>query len=801
MSINTLISSEQECLLFIRRILEILPEFNVESFFQVAYSDGDIKANKESPNAATSVVIRIVQNCDPLAMELSDNASWLNLKRLAEKALIALVNDSIFNDVLPLKTMGVLPIYSTCYLGEIFGSGPSFGIDIKELLTNRAYAVVMRKILFCVYKEIDDRIYDHRQNDGIHPFLLYRCTKVINKFNNLLQNAYNNNLTDEINLFFSNFKNIKLLRDAKKIRKTKDISEEEKKFTDKDNWREFNKYFIDSIIPNSHFYSDFNFRMLISFLEERALNEALAQVARKSRQHGPEMDAAGLAFSLGILADIDKQAHFPLISQGLQIVLESCNNGQWDSIMPFHIDDKGRAIYVPSIEVANVVLSIYLNQMRDKITLSDFDLILSSTDQVQRRLCEHDNSIEIYKDRAKKDSLVLKGWCTDKAPSYKRIDSWVTAHVLAFFLKRFTLIQLAKKDFILKKYSWTKSSDCLPKWDEIVDPDEGLIEEDKRIKNQIEKAFTENISERDKALMFILYGPPGTAKTTLVQGIANKLEWDLVRLSPSNFISDGIDKIEEYSRTIFEDLMNLDKCVILMDEMDSLFRDREILNQQKNYSPLEFIVPAFLPKLQRLRDYVLRHRMAVFLNTNYFETIDNAIIRGGRFDYHHLVLPYSKDAKLKLIAKFLSGNWVIDGYLTDAVQETVNNIFDSCSPILVYREIEQLGKLIMRKWPDPKRIMEGGEKIEKIEFIGSINPQIFTPFSRPNAFREVCALIDRINNAKPESDYSFWSRQQAISFLKDADININEKHKPDWYKFKEDWLLYLTEQNTKFVTK
>ena len=72
----------------------------------------------------------------------------------------------------------------------------------------------------------------------------------------------------------------------------------------------------------------------------------------------------------------------------------------------------------------------------------------------------------------------------------------------------------------------------------------------------------------------LLFGPPGTSKTTLVQAVAETLEWPYVEITPSDFLREGLGQIYEEANRIFEDLMDLSGVVILFDEMDALVQRR-----------------------------------------------------------------------------------------------------------------------------------------------------------------------------------------------------------------------------------
>ena len=772
-----------------KRTVDTLLDFYVDPYFRVAYKHEDVKSTSEPPNGSTSIIIRTIRECSALAekhLEKSLEAKWSSIETATTVSIENLMNDSNYSDVLPLKTMGILPLFTVSYLAEILDD---YGNDVelaKRILKLRAYAIAIRRVFHAIYAEDSDKIKGVRKADTLHPFLLYHCMRSITGFGELLAYSHSQGLAGEIAVFWKNLKNKALLSEAITKRKASALSVDEENYIEDNDWNSFNQAI--SELESSSFQNSVTFRRLRNYIEDKAASEGLAQLARKSQSSGPEMDASALAFCIGILAEVDKHAYSHTIVQGIKIVLESCSNGQWQTAMPFHFDDKGRGIFVPSVEIANIILRSYLGLIDEKKRIPEVAFLVAQTDQIQRHLCDHYNSLEIFRDKFKADAINIHGWCTDKAPSYSRIDSWVTISALGFLLYRIDLIRLAKKEAILKKYSWVAHSECKPRWQDIVDPDLGLGPADESIKTNLERALLTKIYEREKAPMFILYGPPGTAKTTLIQGLANRLKWDLVTLSPSDFIANGIDKIEAYSREIFSDLMNLDECIILMDEMDSLFRDRETIRG----SPIEYVVPAFLPKLQKLRDYVLEHHLAVFVVTNYFESIDSAIVRGGRFDYHFLILPYSLEAKYKIIQKFLRNGWIQDNDLSAKAKEILKKLFTEHFPILVYRELEQLGKLLVNKAADPGTMTE--KDLNEIEIYPSINTELYKTGTRAKAYREVCGLLDRINNGKT-CDYSSMTWPEAQTFINGWGNALIKKYKDEWNKFKVEWANLIGKEN------
>src|SRR5262249_14145138 len=79
------------------------------------------------------------------------------------------------------------------------------------------------------------------------------------------------------------------------------------------------------------------------------------------------------------------------------------------------------------------------------------------------------------------------------------------------------------------------------------------------------------LEERRSALLF---GPPGTSKTSLAEAVAQRLGWTFIELSPSDFLKGGLEGIYDRVNEVFDDLMDLFGAVILFDEMDALVQSR-----------------------------------------------------------------------------------------------------------------------------------------------------------------------------------------------------------------------------------
>ena len=73
----------------------------------------------------------------------------------------------------------------------------------------------------------------------------------------------------------------------------------------------------------------------------------------------------------------------------------------------------------------------------------------------------------------------------------------------------------------------------------------------------------------------LLYGPPGTRKTTVAERLAKALGYDLITITPSDFVKGGESEVELRAKAIFEALEAQSEAVVLLDEIDRLLLDRD----------------------------------------------------------------------------------------------------------------------------------------------------------------------------------------------------------------------------------
>ncbi len=248
------------------------------------------------------------------------------------------------------------------------------------------------------------------------------------------------------------------------------------------------------------------------------------------------------------------------------------------------------------------------------------------------------------------------GWCTDHAYEQDEIQSWTCATVLESLLSFAKLIEESDRQNILSTLTHVSPRDAdwpsWRRWDEYRVSSE--IDHKHRVLQYLHEEVVEPVlasprrlpNRTPSSVSVLLFGPPGTSKTTIVKAVADGLQWPVVLLSPGNFIEKGLEHIEAQARSVFGSLMSLSRAVVIFDECDELFRDRAPSPATEPTRGITaFVTASMLPKLQELHD---RGRVVFFICTNNFETIDPAIKRGGRVDHIIGIGPPDEAARLEI---------------------------------------------------------------------------------------------------------------------------------------------------------
>ena len=123
----------------------------------------------------------------------------------------------------------------------------------------------------------------------------------------------------------------------------------------------------------------------------------------------------------------------------------------------------------------------------------------------------------------------------------------------------------------------------------------------------------------------VLFGPPGTGKTSFARAIASRLGWPFVEILPSALLADPAGPAQAL-RTAFEQVRRLERVLVFIDEVEeiaSVRGDAPTGPMHGLTTELLKVVPAFRQHDERL----------LVCATNDLRSLDPAFTRPGRFDY------------------------------------------------------------------------------------------------------------------------------------------------------------------------
>jgi hypothetical protein len=388
-----------------------------------------------------------------------------------------------------------------------------------------------------------------------------------------------------------------------------------------------------------------------TFEHTSLLNRVRDEIVQQLGLHllpAPGFDSSSLVSCCALLARFTGDADSPVIEEGIAaLVKDQSERGTWTSAGVLSFGHR-RLVYIPSVELSFALCCLALLDLQES-DMRTYSAALPALDASFRLVR---SSFAIHREAS--------GWRNDRTCAGYEVESWTTAVVVQFLIAYRDALRLARQEKILLKYRATRRSasfvsfwadlnwlvprreryevltsrglplERLDRFDSWVDPTKtnSIV---RGIQAGILEPTLYNVNERPvETASFLLYGPPGTRKTSLVAAAAEALDWPLLTLSPPVFLTRGIEGFEAAADEIFEDLMHLRRTVVLFDECEEFFKWRPSSTPIESRTVGAFITSGMLPRLQRLRD----NRWIVFVinsNAEAFE-LDDAVTRRGRLD-------------------------------------------------------------------------------------------------------------------------------------------------------------------------
>ena len=128
----------------------------------------------------------------------------------------------------------------------------------------------------------------------------------------------------------------------------------------------------------------------------------------------------------------------------------------------------------------------------------------------------------------------------------------------------------------------------------------------------------------------LLYGPPGTGKTLMAKAIAGEANVPFYAMSGSDFVQMYVGVGASRIRNLFNKAKKNERAVIFIDEIDAIGKKRA-RNSSASSDERDQTLNALLTEMSGFHE---NQGIIVIGATNRLDTLDEALLRPGRFDRH-----------------------------------------------------------------------------------------------------------------------------------------------------------------------
>lgn len=124
---------------------------------------------------------------------------------------------------------------------------------------------------------------------------------------------------------------------------------------------------------------------------------------------------------------------------------------------------------------------------------------------------------------------------------------------------------------------------------------------------------------------YLLYGPPGSGKTSYIQALAGELDYNIciLNLSENNLTDDRLNHLMNHIP---------ERSILLLEDIDAAFNKREQTDEGGYTSGV-----TFSGLLNALDGVASAEECITFMTTNHPERLDSALLRPGRVDYKVMI--------------------------------------------------------------------------------------------------------------------------------------------------------------------
>ncbi|MBR2134139.1 MAG: ATP-dependent metallopeptidase FtsH/Yme1/Tma family protein [Eubacterium sp.] len=158
-------------------------------------------------------------------------------------------------------------------------------------------------------------------------------------------------------------------------------------------------------------------------------------------------------------------------------------------------------------------------------------------------------------------------------------------------------------------------------------------------------------------------GPPGNGKTLLARAFAGETGVNFIAVNASEFSSSLVGAGSSKVRNLFKKAKANKPCVIFIDEIDGVGSARSSDNSAAGRE-MNTIITALLNEID---GFNTSEGIMVIAATNRAESLDEALVRTGRFDRRLVIAPPDKQTRIKLLQLYSKDRNMADDVSFDAL--------------------------------------------------------------------------------------------------------------------------------------
>lgn len=389
---------------------------------------------------------------------------------------------------------------------------------------------------------------------------------------------------------------------------------------------------------------------------EKSFNELCRQVALRSAGDSSSFDIMRLAYSLltyvvateSLVGTAGRELavgegpsrdtkimplNKALVSSALEMFFaEQGENGLWDKGQPIYKSFRRTGVNVGNAFIFSV------DTLGTLLTRLPAEMFRPYLHKLQKTLSwiEFHQKVEILPEYCDPNTgqcygKALRGWSSPHLSPEAGPQAWSTAQVSVCVTRMKVICEEIMHNDVIAEFRgklYSSESPTPEAWTRLLDTDLGVgsITLKQVLSERMIDPLTTGQPNILPSYSAILFGPPGTAKTTICTALAQRMGWDFCAIDTSVFLADGLSNVAARIRYVFERLQSLRRCVILFDEIEEFCLDRETPGLGMESRMLTTAMLTAINDLRRAEQSIF------FLATNRLRAFDSAITRPGRFD-------------------------------------------------------------------------------------------------------------------------------------------------------------------------